>query len=317
MRCFKHYASALLLAGGLALVAWAGTARAAKADQLRLAGYTNPSSPSNPESSNPGSALNPGTTNPGSASENPSGHEPSAGSSGSSMMGGSSETGRLPQGVTPKQVSDTSDFRSTLDKFTNAVLKKDNFKDAIDYFGKSDRDRLSSSAGQNNDQLNQAIDDFNQAWKSKYNSSFSTDKDKAYADQYFSVSQGEVTNPEQVSHWPVKSTSSGSEQMSTANPNIQKGTQIAVVTLQGAGGSAGSVTASLLREGSNWRFDIPDNVTTDDLRASLTRHIREVTTMKNQWPSDPNDAARVVTYHLIQALYTAAPGSSPGSSGNR
>lgn len=230
----------------------------------------------------------------------------------------------LPQGVTQKNLGDFEDVRKNFTTFAKDALKHDGFKDLTDNFVESDRNRLSGAAGQNNDAWNNAIDQFNQAWKAKYNSNFDVaDRDKAYSDRFLAVTQGQVDNPQQITSWPVAPMQKGAEnwQKISSSPNIQKGTQVAVVTLT-ADATQPPLYISLIREGSKWKIDIPDNVSADDLRASLVQHLGQVTSMKDQWPSDPNDAARVVSYHLLTACYTAGQagqyiqgGSSSNSSG--
>lgn len=217
----------------------------------------------------------------------------------------------LPPGVQAKDLGKAEDVRKTFDSFANAVLKKDNYKDVTDYFVESDRNRLGGAGNQNLDAWNGAIDQFYSAWKSKYNDNFTIkDRDQAYGDRFLSIAQGEVTNPEQVTHWPVAPMRENAEAFDklTANPNLKKGTDIAVVTLQGTANEQ-PITVSLIREGSAWKIDLPDNVTADDLKASIARHLGEVANMKDQWPSDPNDAARVATYHILVACYSAGQGA--------
>lgn len=223
----------------------------------------------------------------------------------------------LPQGITQKNLSDFEDVRKTFTSFSKSVLKKDNFKDVTDYFVESDRNRLSSAGNQNDDAWNKAVDDFEQAWKSKYNRSFDVkDRDKAYSDRFLSVTQGQVDNPQQITTWPVTPMKNLTQswQKIASSPNIQKGTQVAVAMLT-PDTNHDPLNVSLIREGSSWKIDIPDTVSADDLKASFAQHLNEVTNMKDQWPSDPNDAARVVTYHLLTACYTAGSAGQTSQSG--
>lgn len=227
---------------------------------------------------------------------------------------------QLPQGVTQKDLGAGGDVRDTFATFAKDALKKDNFKRFADNFVDADRDRLTRGGDQNMDTWNKAVDDFDQAWKSRYNASFEVgDKDKAYSDRFFAISTGQATNPQQITHWPMPPTSKNSAvyQQVTANPTIKNNTDIAVVTLQSTGGADDQpIQCSLLREGRSWKIDIPDSVTADDIRESVARHLNTLTSMKDKWPSDSNEAARVVTYHLLQACYTAGQLGSEGGAGS-
>lgn len=57
-------------------------------------------------------------------------------------------------------------------------------------------------------------------------------------------------------------------------------------------------------QASNWRIDVPDNLTANQLRQNLSTHLDQIMAMQNQWPADANEAYRVVSQHLLTACYT-------------
>jgi hypothetical protein len=244
-------------------------------------------------------------------------NNPSATSQGgaSSQQGGQAQmgqagnpvAGQLPQGVTPKDYGNTrDDVRDTFSALTKAALNRDSFNDLRDQLVKADRDRLATNDNKYPDDLNRAIDQFDQAWKGKYNASFSVDKNDVFTDQFLAVTTGEVTNPQQVSHWPI-APRQGEMQAQTSNPTMNQGTGVAVATFTGQPGQP-PLHVSLVREGNDWKIDIPDTVTADQLKSSLVQHLNEVTNMQNQWPQDRYQAQRIVASHILMALYNLPAG---------
>jgi hypothetical protein len=70
-----------------------------------------------------------------------------------------------------------------------------------------------------------------------------------------------------------------------------------------AGGADVNARAGLGAAGSDWKIDLPDSITAEKLQTNLTRHIDMITNMKDQWPSDANEANAKITKHVMMALY--------------
>jgi hypothetical protein len=52
----------------------------------------------------------------------------------------------------------------------------------------------------------------------------------------------------------------------------------------------------------SWKIDIPDNLTAQQLRDNLLKHLTMADEQKDQWPSDPNEAYRLVSHHVLMAV---------------
>lgn len=215
-------------------------------------------------------------------------------------MGGQQFTpGQLPQGFTAKNFDNsTKDVRDTLGSLAKAVFKKDNYNDLIDNFAQSDRDRLKTSDNSYGPQLDQAIDQFQTQWQAKFKNDFGFNADQALSDQALSVTTGQVSNPEQIQNWPITLSNKSNKQY--GKPSMNRDTNIAVATLNTG---TDNYNVSLVREGNDWKIDIPDTLNADKLKTNLAQHLTEVSQMANQWPTDWVQAQRVVVSHILMALY--------------
>ena len=284
-----HTTVALMVIAATAFLGWAGAANAAKSTvNHRMVQQTDQSSPRSTMQEGPSSSMQSGI--------------------------------QLPQGITTKDLGASENVRSTFSDFAQSGLKKDNFK-KLRRFISSNPTAIGCNlpATRNLDAWNKAIDDFDQAWKAKYNSKFDVnDKDKALLRALFERRARRGDRSATRSHIG-RLPRCGKDRKpckKLPSPPCKKGRGVAIADLHGSGSEA-PLRVSLVREGRDWKIDIPDNVTADDLKASVARHLTEVLSTKDQWPSDPNDAARVVTYHILQGVYTAGQGGQMGTMGEQ
>jgi hypothetical protein len=69
--------------------------------------------------------------------------------------------------------------------------------------------------------------------------------------------------------------------------------------------SAGGVTLNLVNEGhvmNAWRIDVPDQISAEQLKQNLIKHIQMLDDQKATWPSDVNAAYHSVAYHVLQSF---------------
>lgn len=107
----------------------------------------------------------------------------------------------------------------------------------------------------------------------------------------------------------------------TTGRELKSGMTVAVVTFPGQK-NAGETTVSLIKEGATanvnankggehanvnagntWKIDIPDSIDGQKLSRNLNKHLSEVDQMKDQWPSNVDDAYRLVSQHTFMAMY--------------
>jgi len=67
--------------------------------------------------------------------------------------------------------------------------------------------------------------------------------------------------------------------------------------------------------GNNWKIDVPDT-NPQTLSDTLAQHVTMLQDQKANWPSDVNDAYRMVTHHVLTALTDASGGASMNRGGD-
>lgn len=70
--------------------------------------------------------------------------------------------------------------------------------------------------------------------------------------------------------------------------------------------------ANLNAGGGDWKVDLADNMTSDQLQMSLIKHLDEINSMRDQWPADANEFHRMVSHHMLLALYDTNAGARGG-----
>ena len=185
----------------------------------------------------------------------------------------------------------------------------------------ADRNRL-KDLKKNDPTFAGRIEQINKDWKAKYGKNFDIEHKIAFGADFkgFTIVQGEIVNPALLSNWPVENSKaqSGAGESATAagrrdetnkpgnrpgDRNLEKGRNVAIVTFPAEAGMP-EITASLIHElPDQWRFDIPDNIDSNKFYQNLLAHMTEFGDMKDQWPTDVSEASRLVTHHVLEALY--------------
>jgi hypothetical protein len=218
--------------------------------------------------------------------------------------------GQLPQGITPTKAAkeQTQEVHKVVQQMVQNALSKGDFDKVADYLTGRDRDRI-AKANVSTDQLDRTIDQFNNQWRSQYNTNFKiVGKDQAL--QAVQPLLGQVSNPQQVaSSWPV-----GQSGQRGSDADELEGRQVAVLNFPPAQQGSPGVTASLIQnEKGDWKFDIPNSIDAQTLVANLTKQINTCITMSNSWPKDPNQAYAVVAGQIIQAFYDTSSSGGQGA----
>jgi hypothetical protein len=205
-----------------------------------------------------------------------------------------------------------------LGQVTNAALTKGGFNDLIERFNDADRNRLGSYAHDKNnkdklDILDGRIAQFQKDWKAKYNENFKIHKDDVvFGNSMFTVAQGEIGKDAQLAGEripaPQNVTKDNLNQPkdatgnTAADRNLEKGRNIAYVTVASSHGLP-ELKVPLIHELPDmWKIDVPDNVTGQKLYDNLLKHLTMADEQKDQWPSDVNDAYRMVSHHVLMAV---------------
>jgi hypothetical protein len=74
----------------------------------------------------------------------------------------------------------------------------------------------------------------------------------------------------------------------------------------------------MIHEAGGWKLDIPDSVDNAKFKANISAALSDISSKKDQWPADADEAYRHVTHRVLAALFdkTAdAAGAGAGSAG--
>ena len=63
-----------------------------------------------------------------------------------------------------------------------------------------------------------------------------------------------------------------------------------------------AVTLSMVKQGSDWKLNVPDTLTPERLQQNLTRELSRCNDMKAQWPQDANQAQKALAHHVLLAI---------------
>jgi len=61
-----------------------------------------------------------------------------------------------------------------------------------------------------------------------------------------------------------------------------------------------------------WRIEVPDTLTANRLQENLDKHLGMVLDMKDRWPANATEASRMVSHHVLAALYDLPANNNPG-----
>ncbi|HVX85266.1 MAG TPA: hypothetical protein VH253_10815 [Phycisphaerae bacterium] len=227
----------------------------------------------------------------------------------------------LPNGVKPKAMSEKNSIQNAFESATESAFNSKGFPDVIDNLVDQDRTRLQHEAAgepsKPGDPLTQKIGEVKSEWQQKYHQQFDIKNEKVY-DNYLTFTTGEIDNPQAlIGNWPVAITPNhrGSGGQATAadvndathhafggDVNLGKGRDVAVAVLPGHG-QLPALTTSLIHEAGGWKFDIPNNVTRQQLHDTLLANLSYLSDHKDNWPSDVKAAYRNATCCVVAALY--------------
>jgi len=166
--------------------------------------------------------------------------------------------------------------------------------------------------------LNGKIKVIHQFWKDKYKHDFNIKKRDELGTGVMAV-MGEVVDPARaVMSWPVDPRTGQPMQKSKeaiaassheagknfgGRVNLEKGRNVALVRFPESHGLP-AITASMIHEmPAQWRFDIPNDRTGDQIYNDLLNQLNFIATHSNEWPSDEKDAYAMTTHRVLLALY--------------
>jgi len=230
----------------------------------------------------------------------------------------------LPDGITAKDLNTDMGIQKAFKGITLDAMSKTGFDNLVSYIVGSDRIKKSTDLsltnldGNHNKQLTDVLTRLDEAWKTKYNTSFAIDPAKVFAPEFLTIKTGEVSDPTLlVGRWPMRAslaapeggrlTAAEAEAAKTkyfgGESKLDKGRNVAIARMPAKHGIP-SVTASMLYEHvTGWHFDIPSTTTAQMLYDNLVSNLTYIDSNREILPTDVNDAHRQVSQAVIASLY--------------
>ena len=96
--------------------------------------------------------------------------------------------------------------------------------------------------------------------------------------------------------------------------NLQQGSEVALVNFPEHKGLKPLTVSLVQAEGDQWKIDLPNDLTANDLKSNLDKHLTHLLSIQDQWPADRNEASRIVAHHVMMAMYDV---DLPGARGQQ
>jgi len=232
-----------------------------------------------------------------------------------------------PAGFTMKDAKDTG-VRNELATLANNALTMNHFDNFIGNLVDEDRKRIGDYKDKKFTDLDGKINVIRKFWNDKYGKDFDVTAEKSLSGPFAAVIMGEVSDTRQaVANWPVdpktgkpveksgEAIEAGAREANKpfgGEKNLDKGRDVALVRIMESHGLPG-VTASMIHEGiDNWRFDIPNTRTGQQIHDALLMQLSHVADHSKDWPADANEGYRMVTHRVLCAIYGVNPADTGG-----
>ncbi len=206
--------------------------------------------------------------------------ESGAASSAPNNAGAKSMMSKGAQGMDVAPPSAVEQIRDAFRKLTNDALTPGGLEDLTAWLADADRKRLVSltnNSGHDAD-FDELVMRIRRDWKNKYGNDFKLGNvDKILSDVELTGLADKGDFQKVVAVLPENDSFSGGNE----------------------------IKISLVREGGSWKIDIPDSVTSAMLKAGLIQRLEMVEQLKDRWPTDQNQAYRLVARHVLQGVSEA------------
>jgi hypothetical protein len=218
---------------------------------------------------------------------------------------------------------DAKGIRTTLADVTEDGLTKGDMSTLVNNFVDADSNRIKKSPTADDNygkEIDGRIEQISQAWKAKYGNDFHIKKvrNQVLEDQFASIQQGVIGNDADAQLASEVEKNSANANMTNQENNqgntasdekLENGRSIAVVTVA-AEQNLPELKVPLIHElPDSWKVNVPDSMDANKLRQNLQDELTAIGTMSTEWPSDENQAYRVVAHRVLMAVLDV-PGPS-------
>lgn len=229
---------------------------------------------------------------------------------------------KLPAGVAANEDVDADGMYETLTEISEAGMTIGGFNDLVERLVDMDRNRIGDYADRDFTDLNDQVTKLQAAFRAKYNQDFDLDEEEVFQPVAKAMS-GDIQDPVAVlQSWPLPATPGSGEPIraSVREPaltervreqgNIEEGRTIGVVALSGMG-KLPALQLSMVDEAAEWKVDIPNNMTGQQLHDALLAQLTALNQNVQQWPADALTAKRVISHQIFMSLYGLGPTGQP------
>lgn len=198
-----------------------------------------------------------------------------------------------------------NDVRQMFAQATSAAVQG-KFEDVAKRCTESDRKHITDGM-KNSAALRDRWSSFEQDWKGRYNEDFNSEHiEKALLDATVQIYQGDYGEKARVAseRIPGDANAPDSSREKQKPAAVDKNSATVYFT---ASHNLPPTWVVLRKEegiGNTWRLDMSDKVSGQALADSLVEHVTTIENSKANWPTDVNDAYRMIAHHVAVALAT-------------
>jgi hypothetical protein len=229
----------------------------------------------------------------------------------------------FPAGFEAKAGQPSEGIKSGLAKLTERAVTKGDFNKMLAELSRPDRERAREFKGVDQGAIDAQIDKIAKQWKAKYGADFDLkDKDKVF-DNRFQIIEGEVNDSAAaLANWPVAVngdriavTASGQQPAASDNKEVkhearqeklEKGRNVALVRFPAELGMPEMTVSMIHHLPAFWRIDIPNDRSGEQIYNDLLANLGWIADHSDRWPSNVEDAYRMVAAHAVAATYGIA-----------
>jgi hypothetical protein len=228
----------------------------------------------------------------------------------------------LPDGFVEKEYDGAAgDIRNTLVNLTQRAVAKDSYDSFFSGFlselATRDKARAREFKGADQQHMNDAIGQIQTEWRAKYGQDFDVSAPNLAFDDKFHIAEGEVTDPAAASaSWmpyalagQAADPGTNADQQKCNTGELSEGRKVAIIRFP-AGDGLPDMNVSLIHQRvAGWRIDLPVERSGELIYNDLSTHLTYFAAHQDQWPTDVNEAYRMVARNVVAALYGV---TSPG-----
>jgi len=197
----------------------------------------------------------------------------------------------------------SKDVCRALARLINDGYTNGKFSDLVGHLSKADRERIGKFRSEKRPDLDLIIDRFRADFKAKYSKDFDFSEDNLH--NLVKVYQGA-----DKTHVIVDLAGLDPSAMAMNDPTKGIGEKLGAAAHELTGAAAKRmVTLNLINEGTilnAWRIELAGQLTGEQLKDALLKHIVMLDEQKDTWPSDLSRAYSAAGWHLFEALKTSS-----------